>query len=123
MEKIFKAKRIDNGKWKEFGLFDIGTSASGDFWVADKKTGSVFNVDKKTISQYTGIDDSEGNRIFEGDEVKGYKNKPNKPYIVRYHASKYSCGFVASDNEECNPHINIWYEGLTLTGRNIHDKG
>jgi hypothetical protein len=77
--------------------------------------------DKDTISQFTGINDSEGNHIYEGDEVKGYKNKPNKPYIVRYHAGKYSCGFVASDNEECNPHINIWYEGLTLTGRNIHD--
>ncbi len=120
MEKIFKAKRLDNGEWVEFGLFDIGTSAAGDFWVVDK--GEAFNVDKKTICQYIGIDAKNG-RIFEGDQVKGYKYEPDKPYIVRYHASKYNCGFVASDNEECNPHINVWYEGLALTGHNIHDRG
>lgn len=120
MEKIFKAKRIDNGEWHEFSLDDI----NGEIHFSDDEhiwSGSFITLDKNTICQFTGIKDSEGQRIFEGDEVKGYKYDSSKPYVVRYHASKYSCGFVASDNEECNPYINVWYEGLTLTGHNIHD--
>ncbi len=110
MEKIFKAKRLDNGEWHEFLLEEINPTM-------------LENINADTICQYTGIEDKDGNRIFEGDEVKGYKYEANKPYIVRYFASKYNCGFVASDNKECNPHIHPWYEGLILTGHNTHDKG
>ncbi len=74
MEKLFKAQLIDTGKWVEFDsiihcnekcyFFKYG---SGDFdsIPLSKET----EIDKNTICQYTGIDDSEGNRIFEGDEV------------------------------------------------------
>jgi hypothetical protein len=112
MEKIFKAKRLDNGKWKEFGLFDIGTSAAGDFWVADKKTGSVFNVDKKTISQYTGIDDSEGRKIFDNDEVyvAGVGNVIVSIKLNRVMFGDWEYQDAIEDIER-------------LTGHNIHDKG
>ena len=55
MEKIFKAKRNSNGEWDVFYLVDIVTGAEtfDDFYA----------VDLSTICQYTGIDDSEGNRI------------------------------------------------------------
>jgi|APSaa5957512535_1039671.scaffolds.fasta_scaffold87499_3 uncharacterized phage protein (TIGR01671 family) len=126
MDKIFKAKRINNGEWVEFEsiiycnekcyFFKYG---SGDFdSIPLLKT---MEIDEKTICQYTGINDKYGNKIFEGDEVKGYEHEPDSPYIVRYHAGKYSCGFVAADNEDYNPYINIWYDGLTLTVKNIHD--
>jgi len=129
MEKIFKAKRIDTGEWVEFGLFNVALDLGKHFKQFKSNTIDIFVgdspvcIDKNTTCQYTGINDSEGNRIFEGDEVKGYQYEPDKPYIVRYNASKYNCGFVASDNEECNPYIHVWYEGLTLTGHNIHDRG
>ncbi len=109
MEKIFKAKRLDNGEWVEFGLFDIGTSAAGDFWVVDK--GEAFNVDKKTICQYIGIDAKNG-RIFEGDRV----------YIA-------GVGEVIAAMTLNGVTFGGWdYQDVIedlekLTGHNIHDKG
>ncbi len=121
MEKIFKAKRIDNGEWVEFDsiihcnekcyFFKYG---SGDFdsIPLSKET----EIDKNTICQYTGIDAKNG-RIFEGDEMK-----PNKgeTYYVKQVCSKASGSmYVRSRN------TSSFYDYIlngTLTGHNIHDK-
>jgi len=71
MEKIFKAKRLDNGEWFEFTLDQIGGSDHiGNLYVydIDDQDDCQKLLDKDTICQYTGIKDSQGNRIFEGDE-------------------------------------------------------
>ncbi len=100
MEKIFKAKRLDTGEWFEFNLFD-GVS---------KITWEIY--DKNTICQYTGIDDKEGNRIFEGDEVyvAGVGN-----VIVSVDVNGVHCGD--------EPYICCYGDIEHLTGHNIHDRG
>ncbi len=100
MEKIFKAKRIDNGEWVEFNLFD-GVSAI---------TWEIY--DKNTVCQYTGIKDSEGQRIFEGDEMDFIDDK----FYVVYSNARYVLKKKDSDSH--------WaMDGYgTLTGHNIHDK-
>ena len=114
MEKIFKAKRLDNGEWHVFGLFDIAADATGELLVVDN--GEAVLLDKNTICQYTGINDSEGNRIFEGDEiyVSGTVN-----VIVTLTLTVRGVMF---GEEHVSMHLNQ-RSRRTLTGHNIHDRG
>ena len=106
MEKIFKAKRLDNGKWIIFELDDLG-SCNGR--TVHYETGAILDLD--TVCQYTGINDSEGNRIFEGDEFTNFT-----------YAKMYKGSFVV----DCGCDGFYLYDeakNLTLTGHNIHDRG
>ena len=99
MEKIFKAKRLDNGEWRVFSISDV---LSMGF--------SGFLIDTQTICQYTGINDSKGQRIYEGDELTDCNRVK---FHVRWHS--YKAGFVG-DDDPCMFYV------YTLTGHNIYDK-
>ena len=121
MEKIFKAKRIDNGEWIEFSLFgDYPNVKSFYFWSKDEDYSRElipFLLDQDTVCQFTGSKDSEGNRIFERDELRAsgeidslavwknssfcIKHKTNHSSFVKFSGIDISC--------------------YTLTGRNMHD--
>ena len=118
MGKIFKAMRLDTGEWVICALDDVccmyskkngeplevyqGKNNKSDLWV---------EIDKDTICQYTGINDSEGNRIFEGDEFDD--GSYVKMYSGRWVVDCYC--------ELC--YLHDAGEDLTLTGHNIHDRG
>ena len=118
MEKIFKAKRLDNGEWHAFNMFDIEWSDDDCFRVkvflklpnGNERDSFVF-VSKDTICQYTGINDSEGNRIFEGDEFDCDGICAFKDGAFRYVTEKNNKSLTAG----C---LNL---KLKLTGNNIHD--
>lgn len=116
MEKIFKAKRVDNGEWVEFNILKDSISHFGEsltYVTIPGVTifGDEYRIDKDTICEYAGINDKERNRIFNGDEiyVAGVGN-----VIVEMDFD----GIMFGDESgyDCIDDIE------RLTGNNIHDK-
>ena len=112
MEKIFKAKRIDNGEWVVFELDELG-SCDGE--TVHYQTGD--KLDLNNACQYTGINAKNG-RIFEGDELstKGEIDSiavwKNSSFCIK-HKTIHSSFVKFSD---------IDLGCYNLTGHSIHDK-
>ena len=128
-EILFKAKRIDNGEWIEG--FPYWGEYTGAFILQNKpvkkknaRTGDItlsdevvpIAVDGSTICQYTGLADSDGKKVFEGDvlnaedEIVG-KNK----FIVRFG----KCGGVKNTNRLVG-YYGFFFEGYDeLTKKHI----
>lgn len=122
-EILFKARRLDNGKWVEGYYLDINqrnghtptyyileAGASGfDFW--------WHKVDPATVCQYTGLTDKNGVKVFEGDEVtvfRGWRGTRTCTVSFGYGA------YVLEDELVRYPLFGIENQ-IVVTG-NIHDE-
>ena len=104
-EILFKAKRVDGKGWAECFYYSQTcinkfSEAKEVLWVkhfirnaTDVLFDEIFEaveVDPKTVSQYTGLLDKNGNKIFEGDRLHIGYNRLGI-IIVSFERGSFSC--------------------------------
>ena len=75
-EILFRGKRKDNGDWIDGNLFipDEGHDAPTEICIGTNIVRITYDIDTDTVSEFTGLYDKNGKRIFEGDIVE-YENE------------------------------------------------
>ena len=141
-EILFRGKRTDNDEWvygsfcmdaveQKNGLCGVdGFIRRYDF---AKGKMQMHEVDRESVSQFTGLTDKNGKKIFEGDMLKPFDDEIDKMVVEFHHGSFLLClygergymgegGWVEDGNYgvfECEP-LSSYGNDVEVIG-NIHD--
>lgn len=100
-EILFRGKRIDNGEWV-IGYLWCGndhvyiTPSNFGIYYDDSRhqiNAASYEVDRNKIGQYTGLEDKNGKRIFEGDILEFEKGGKLRKETVHFSSGCFSLGW------------------------------
>lgn len=115
-EILFRGKRIDNDEWV-YGSLVIWSDGSTSIFDARLDV-PTWAVDPTTVSQFTGLTDKNGKRIFEGDIVR-YMNNDIMVIVWNKEAASFVGAYSYINFNYCATLIN-GHMYLEVIG-NIHD--
>lgn len=135
-EILFRGKRFGDGEWVE-GYFakyrDFQNKVYTSILQFDKDDfGDAYCCGKvpvipETVGQYTGLTDTNGKKIFEGDIVKTWKNNIGKIEFGQYWDEEteedfYGYAWIGKDEyeESITLSLNNCWNGHEVIG-NLHD--
>lgn len=140
-EILFKAKRLDNSEWVTGDLtqdrdldqcFISGWDYYTDYSGLQREP-FEYQVDTGTVCQYTGLTDSNGVKVFDGDILKFTDKFSDYEWIGRMEFGNPNAGYtwgwqlVYVSGEEANVDTLCWFDmeengAYSEVIGNIHDK-
>lgn len=116
-EILFRAKFGNDWKYGYLSVEPKGLVIKEPY---ELNQSNIWHIDPETVGQYTGLNDKNGNKIFEGDIVKDEQS--GYEYVIKWFP-EYACFALANKNGHMEYDVDefeILVNDLIVIG-NIHD--